>query len=67
VLNGLIGQRALTELCITGEPITAQQALALGLINHVSEDLDAGVQACWIAFSTSHPPPSAVACIDEAH
>lgn len=45
VLNGLIGPRALTELCITGEPITAQQALALGLVNRVSDDLDAGVQA----------------------
>jgi len=45
VLNGLIGARALTELCITGEPIDAQQALALGLVNRVCDDLDAGVQA----------------------
>ena len=45
VLHGLIGVRALAELCITGEPITAQQALQLGLINRVCEDLDAGVQA----------------------
>ena len=43
VLSGLIGPRALTELCITGEPITAAQALQLGMINHVSGDLDAGV------------------------
>lgn len=45
VLHGLIGARALAELCITGEPITAQEAWQLGLINRVSEDLDAGVQA----------------------
>ncbi len=55
VLNGLIGQRALTELCITGEPITAQQALSLGLINHVSEDLDAGVQALLDRFLDKSP------------
>lgn len=45
VLHGLIGARALAELCITGEPISAQQALEIGLINRVSDDLDAGVQA----------------------
>jgi enoyl-CoA hydratase/carnithine racemase len=44
VLQGLIGRRMLTELCITGELIDAQQALACGLINAVAEDLDAGVQ-----------------------
>ena len=55
LLNGLIGPRALTELCITGEPITAPQALALGLINRVSEDLDAGVQALLERFLDKSP------------
>ncbi|MFT4194603.1 enoyl-CoA hydratase/isomerase family protein [Ottowia sp.] len=55
VLNGLIGPRALTELCITGEPITAQEALALGLVNRVSEDLDAGVQALLARFLDKSP------------
>ncbi|MCL4183109.1 MAG: enoyl-CoA hydratase/isomerase family protein [Burkholderiaceae bacterium] len=55
VLNGLIGPRALTELCITGEPITAQQALQLGLINRVSDDLDAGVQALLERFLDKSP------------
>ena len=55
VLNGLIGPRALTELCITGEPITAQQALELGLINRVAEDLDAGVQALLDRFLDKSP------------
>ncbi|CAB5692787.1 1,4-Dihydroxy-2-naphthoyl-CoA synthase [Delftia tsuruhatensis] len=45
VLQDLVGRRMLTELCITGEPIDARQALACGLLNHVDEDLDAGVQA----------------------
>lgn len=55
VLNGLIGPRALTELCITGEPISAQQALALGLVNRVSDDLDAGVQALLDRFLDKSP------------
>ena len=55
VLNGLIGQRALTELCITGEPISAHEALSIGLINHVSADLDAGVQALLDRFLDKSP------------
>lgn len=55
VLNGQIGQRALTELCITGEPIDAAEALRLGLINHVSADLDAGVQALLDRFLDKSP------------
>ena len=55
LLNGLIGPRALTELCVTGEPITAHQALALGLINRVSDDLDAGVQALLERFLDKSP------------
>ena len=55
VLNGLIGPRALTELCITGEPINAHEALSIGLINHVAEDLDAGVQALLDRFLDKSP------------
>ncbi len=55
VLNGLIGPRALTELCITGEPVTAQEALQLGLINRVADDLDTGVQALLDRFLDKSP------------
>ena len=44
VLQGLIGRRALADLCITGEAIGARQALAIGLVNEVAEDLDAAVE-----------------------
>ena len=43
VLQGLIGRRALADLCITGEPVDARQALAWGLVNEVSEDLDGAI------------------------
>jgi len=55
VLNGLIGARALTELCISGEPIDAAEALRLGLVNRVSDDLDAGVQALLARFLDKSP------------
>jgi enoyl-CoA hydratase/carnithine racemase len=31
-------------MCLTGEPISAAQALNWGLVNAVADDLDAGVQ-----------------------
>lgn len=43
VLQGLIGRRALAALCITGESVDATQALAMGLVNEVADDLDASV------------------------
>lgn len=55
VLSGLIGPRALTELCITGEPIGAQEALRLGLVNRVAEDLDTGTQALLERFLDKSP------------
>ena len=55
VLNGLIGARALTELCISGEPIDAAEALRLGLVNRVSDNLDAGVQALLARFLDKSP------------
>lgn len=48
-------RRAPGDLCITGEPITAQEALQLGLINRVSDDLDAGVQALLERFLDKSP------------
>ena len=45
VLGSLLPRRVLAEMCLTGEPITAAQALAHGLINHVFDDLDAGLDA----------------------
>jgi enoyl-CoA hydratase/carnithine racemase len=45
VIGNLLPRRVLAEMCLTGEPISATQALEYHLINQVSEDLDAGVQA----------------------
>lgn len=40
VLQHLLPRRALYEMCLTGEPITAERALALNLVNAIGNDVD---------------------------
>jgi len=58
VLDKLLPRRILSEMCITGEPITAGQALEYGLINHVREDLDAGID--WLLGRVLDKSPAAI-------
>ncbi len=58
VLDKLLPRRILSEMCITGEPITAAQALEYGLINHVREDLDAGID--WLLGRVLDKSPAAI-------
>ena len=58
VLQNLVPRRVLTEWCITGEPLTAQQALAAGLLNHVDEDLDGRLQ--WLLQRLLDKSPAAI-------
>jgi enoyl-CoA hydratase/carnithine racemase len=45
VLHQLLPRRALAQMCLTGEPISAAQALNWGLVNTVADDLDTGLEA----------------------
>ncbi len=58
VLQHLIPRRQLAELCLTGEPIDAAQALAIGLLNHVDADLDGRVQ--WLLARLLDKSPAAI-------
>jgi enoyl-CoA hydratase/carnithine racemase len=60
VLQHLISKRKLAELCLTGEPLTSAQALAIGLINYVSSDegLDAKLQ--WLLDRLLDKSPAAI-------
>jgi enoyl-CoA hydratase/carnithine racemase len=40
VLQHLVPRRRLAEMCLTGEPLAAAQALEYGLVNYVDDDLD---------------------------
>lgn len=58
MLQHLIPRRQLAEMCITGEPITATQALAFGLVNYVDDDVDAKLQ--WLLERLLDKSPAAI-------
>ena len=58
VLQHLIGRRALFELSLTGEPISALQALDIGLVNYVDDDLDLKLQ--WLLARLQDKSPAAI-------
>ncbi len=45
VLSDLLPRRVLNEWCLTGEPVNAEHAHAVGLINGVADDVDDALQA----------------------
>jgi enoyl-CoA hydratase/carnithine racemase len=58
VLQHLVPRRHLAELCITGESITSEQALAMGLVNHVADDLDGKLH--WLLDRILDKSPAAI-------
>ncbi len=58
VLQHLIPRRVLVEMCITGEPITSEQALQYGLVNHVDDDVDAKLH--WLLDRLLDKSPAAI-------
>jgi enoyl-CoA hydratase/carnithine racemase len=58
VLQHLIPRRTLNEMCLTGEPITSAQALEVGLVNYVDDDVDAKLQ--WLLDRVLDKSPAAI-------
>lgn len=58
VLQHQIPRRKLAELCLTGAPIDAAQALEYGLVNYVDDDLDARLQ--WLLERLLDKSPAAI-------
>jgi enoyl-CoA hydratase/carnithine racemase len=58
MLKEIVPRRALSELVITGEPIDANEAKAIGLINHVTTDLDG--KLAWLLARILDKSPSAI-------
>jgi enoyl-CoA hydratase/carnithine racemase len=60
VMQHLVQARKFSEMCITGEPIDAQEALAIGLVNYVvdPEALDDKVQ--WLLARIVDKSPTAI-------
>ena len=58
VLQHLIPRRTLNEMCLTGEPITSAQALEVGLVNYVDDDVDARLE--WLLARLLDKSPAAI-------
>lgn len=58
VMQHLIPRRKLVEMCITGEPLSSQEALEIGLINHVDDDVDAKLD--WLLGRMLDKSPAAI-------
>jgi enoyl-CoA hydratase/carnithine racemase len=58
VLQHLVPRRRLAEMCITGEPVTSQQALEWGLVNYVDDDVDARLD--WLLARIADKSPAAI-------
>ncbi|HET6599413.1 MAG TPA: enoyl-CoA hydratase-related protein, partial [Burkholderiaceae bacterium] len=58
VIGDLIPRRVLTEMCLTGESLSAAQALECGLVNYVSDDLDGKLQ--WLLDRMLDKSPAAI-------
>jgi enoyl-CoA hydratase/carnithine racemase len=58
VLQHLIPRRKLAEMCLTGEPLTAAEALECGLVNYVSDDVDARLD--WLLARILDKSPAAI-------
>ena len=58
VLQHLVPRRRLAEMCITGEPVTSQQALEWGLVNYVDDDVDARLG--WLLARIADKSPAAI-------
>jgi enoyl-CoA hydratase/carnithine racemase len=58
VLQHRIPQSILNELCITGEPISAERAYEIGLVNHLADDVAAKVD--WLVARIADKSPAAI-------
>jgi enoyl-CoA hydratase/carnithine racemase len=58
VLQHLVPRRKLAEMCLTGEPLTAAQALEIGLVNYVADDVDAKLD--WLLQRLLDKAPAAI-------
>lgn len=58
VLQHLIPRRKLSEMCLTGEPLTSAQALDIGLVNYVDDDVDVRLQ--WLLERLLDKSPAAI-------
>jgi methylglutaconyl-CoA hydratase len=60
LLQRLIGPRHLAELCLTGEPVSAARAEAIGLVNHVVPRTELDTKTEWLVARLADKSPTAI-------
>jgi enoyl-CoA hydratase/carnithine racemase len=55
VLQAQVPQRFLTRLCLTGDPIDAETARQIGLVNEVAHDLDGALERLLSRLQSNSP------------
>lgn len=55
-----ISRRKLLELCMTGEPISASEALAHGIVNHVVPAAEIDAKVDWLVGAIAASSPTAI-------
>ncbi len=60
LLQGMVPPRKFAEMCITGEAITAEEALQLGLVNYVVEPEALDSKVDWLLGRTLDKSPTAI-------
>lgn len=58
LMHRIVPPRIVAEMCLTGEPMSAAEAKAAGLVNHVAADLDAKLE--WLLARVSANSPAAI-------
>lgn len=58
VLQHLVPRRKLAEMCITGESISSDDALQMGLVNYVDDDVDQRLD--WLLARLADKSPAAI-------
>ena len=59
LLQRLIPRRKMVEMSLTGEPITAQEALAIGLVNHIAPPAELDAKLDWLLGRLLDKSPTA--------
>ncbi|NYT48550.1 enoyl-CoA hydratase/isomerase family protein [Parapusillimonas granuli] len=59
-MQRVVPVRKLTEMCITGEPFTAQEALDLGIVNYVVEKPELDDKMEWLLGRILNKSPTAI-------
>lgn len=60
LLRHIIPARVFAEMCLTGEPISAEDALAVRLVNYVAEPQDLDAKVDWLIARLSGKSPTAI-------